>query len=90
MKGFKYIVRVEGACPFPIDMLRYDRCSPHKEKDSCAIARSIAHGANFDPEPVEVVRFSKSGKWEPTRARWESRLWKIASVVREQIETDLL
>lgn len=88
MKGYKYIISVQGAYSFPIDMLRYDRCTPHREKDSAAIRRSIAH--DMDPEPVEVVRFSKSAKWEPTRGRWESQGWKVTGVVREQVEIDIL
>lgn len=89
MRAYKYIVTLWGSTPFPIDMLRYDRCTPHRETDSQIIAASIAQDTEINAA-VEVVKFTKDPKWEPTRGRWESRLWRVMDVVREQVDTSIL
>lgn len=89
MKGFKYVVTVKGHSAFPIDMLRYDRCTPHRESDSHIIAATLAQDGEVNTS-VEVVKFTREPHWEPTRGRWESRLWKVTDVTRESIDTAIL
>lgn len=82
MKTFVYTFRVGGRLPFPIDMLRYDRCTPNTEQDSHVIERS------FDPESgmleVEVQSDSRAASWTPTAARWKSFGWEVMGYVRRE------
>lgn len=61
---------VRGRGEFPLDMLRYDRCSPESETDSYNIAKTFSNP--LDRWEIQVVRkvTSKSDKW--TVARWQS------------------
>jgi hypothetical protein len=63
---------VTGRGSFPIDMLRYDRCSPKSEFDSGEIERS------FQPRSHRATRLvALIGATEPTVGRWESFGWKV-------------
>lgn len=74
----RYLVKVAGSLPFPIDMLRYDLCTPYAESDSEKIARS------FEPESglLEIwVRHDTTEKrWRPTVDRWASRGWQVINI----------
>jgi len=62
---------------FPIDMLRYDRCTPHSEQDADEIERSLNDGS--DIRRVCVQRYSEERQWERawTFDRWRSFCCKI-------------
>lgn len=80
MKLFLYVITVEGESAFPIDMLRYDRCTPHTEQDSASI------GCHPDGETVRVdVAHQSRGPWSPTVARWESFGWRVRELRRMEI-----
>lgn len=79
--------KVMGSGEFPIDMLRYDCCSPATEEDSNLIARSmhhdrfaIANGAAAHEQPVNWVIMVKKVLRERNRrnprmftvGRWNS------------------
>lgn len=81
MAEYVHIVRVRGSLPFPVDMLRYDRCTPNAEFDSERIAASFDPGAG--ELHVEVRRVDPDPNWYPTRARWQSRGWTIIEIRRE-------
>jgi hypothetical protein len=65
-----YTYEVSGTGSFPIDMLRYDRCSPAREADSAEIARS------FNGHRRTRVRVTGTVK-PPTIARWKSFGWTV-------------
>lgn len=81
-KRYLYTVRVEGNLPFPIDMLRYDRCTPKSESDSSFILESLDPMAGR--VKLEVVHTDGSG-WSPTDGRWQSFGWEILGVRQEAI-----
>ena len=66
----EFTVVVEGF-GFPLDMLRYDRCTPKTEQDAAAMARSIG---SFGVEPQDglKIRLVHVGErnWNPTFRRW--------------------
>lgn len=72
MKQKRLIVTVSGTGDFPVDMLRYDRCTPEHETDSGLIARSFAplYSEKLQINLLYVDR-------EPTEARWKSFSWEI-------------
>lgn len=61
---------VAGVGAFPIDMLRYDGCTPEREQDSYSIANS------FREHAAHTVKLR--GPREPTNDRWESFRWRVA------------
>lgn len=79
---YLFRIKVSGALPFPVDMLRYDQCIPDTETDSRLIERS------FDPESPTLAIVLKSKhralNWSPTYARWESRGWHVSVVTKER------
>ena len=76
MASTLHIFTVKGYGPFPIDMLRYDRCWPASEEDAAQAQYPGSDGAT-----VRLVAHESNRHWQPTRARWESFGWKV-------IETD--
>lgn len=71
-----YVTRlvVHGAGRFPVDMLRYDSCTPWNETDSHRVGTEDDHGRA--PREITLRRFSRSG--EPaTTGRWNSFGWTI-------------
>lgn len=67
-----YCFTVEGNGPFPIDMIRHDRCWPASQEQVTALAphsRSILYG---EPRRVELRSHS-----EPNEGRWRSFQWQI-------------
>jgi hypothetical protein len=61
---------VTGRGMFPLDMLRYDRCSPERETDSNDIQRSVQ--GEYFTWTVQVIRRVnlKTEAW--TVDRWQS------------------
>ena len=79
-KGFEVLLRFAGKVHFPIDMLRYDRCTPYGEGDSYEIERSIYSPIVCEPGTVfrVTVRYERKIKAD-IRAqidRWHSRGWR--------------
>ena len=63
---------------FPIDMLRYDRCTPMHETDSTKITEAVngdIHGRSS--EQIELVRVVANKASEPTYQRWRSFGWMV-------------
>jgi hypothetical protein len=64
---------VSGRGQFPIDMLRYDGCTPRTETDSGFITTSFfLRGRMANPQSIALV-----GPREPTNGRWESFGWRV-------------
>jgi hypothetical protein len=65
---------------FPLDMLRYDRCTPYQQQDVDEVWELVAM------RPVKGKRYSiklvaKHGKgWTPTEGRWESFGWQVEKI----------
>lgn len=78
----KYLVGVQSVTKtnnFPIDMLRYDRATPHSELDVIKIGESIGvHTLASHPETIFVQMHKK-----PSEARWLSFGWRVISVKLE-------
>jgi hypothetical protein len=72
---YKFTVR--SKYPFPMDMLRYDRCYPATAQTAHDMATSMTHGHD---EPVEYEMIGAQGFGGPTSARWESFMFKVTSV----------
>ena len=63
--------------PFPIDMLRYDRCYPYTKDDSRKISedmRTIDETGNL--ESITVSR-ADSEIWKPATERWKMYGWDV-------------
>jgi hypothetical protein len=78
----KYIQTLEakpnrGSGPFPIDMLRYDNCSPAREVDSSEIASTFALQRVSEPAPVQLKRYTAKQAEHPTYQRWDSFGWHV-------------
>jgi hypothetical protein len=73
MKQKRLIVTVSGVSSFPIDMLRYDRCTPMHETDSGRIQQSMWRGIAGEKEEINLLYVDR----EPTEARWKSFGWEI-------------
>ena len=83
----KYVCEftVEGEGEFPLDMLRYDRCSPFDSTDANAIGADPFDVRSEDgPRTVKLIRFTegkgKNYNDNPTARRWESFGWKVVKV----------
>lgn len=68
-----YVFTVAGWGEFPIDMLRYDSCWPHRESED-----SVAIGASHFPRASTVMRqVTLIGIKAPTEGRWKSFGWSV-------------
>jgi hypothetical protein len=76
-KTYRTTFTVRGAYPFPIDMLRYDRCVPEHETDSCTIAASHFRGGTDGPFSVSLAHECERKNWTPTEGRWNSFSWVV-------------
>jgi hypothetical protein len=74
MPRYIHTARVQGVGEFPLDMLRYDRCTPHREEDSARIPIDSRRTAGEWVE-IQAATDSKVVPW--TVARWHSFGWRI-------------
>lgn len=61
---------------FPIDMLRYDRCTPWHEQDSANILRTIEDNVD-DRLAIGLMAVNGDKDWAPTLGRWKSFGWEL-------------
>lgn len=61
------LAKVSGRGEFPMDMLRYDSCSPATEIDGCLISQTFKKYGTWD---IYVKSSNKKQKW--TVDRWTS------------------
>jgi hypothetical protein len=66
---------VEGSGEFPIDMLRYDQCWPTDTADALKIRP--AYGGDGSGLERRTISLSTTGKYVPTRGRWDSFTWRV-------------
>lgn len=89
---FKYANEfvVTGTGEFPIDMLRYDRCSPVSQLDASHVISSFNGNLDEDKElSVRLIRFTE-GKGKnyadnPTVDRWKSFGWQVSDIRWEKM-----
>lgn len=77
-----HIAKVQGRGTFPIDMLRYDRCSPFRESDSAMM------DGHQGERTVEVIAIregaNRNANYRPFCAeRWQSFGWRIIDIRRD-------
>lgn len=78
--SYLYTVTNEGRSwfGFPIDMLRYDRCTPFQESDSTEIMLTFQADIRHDRrEANKPFRIEVVGTKKPTMLRWLSFGWKV-------------
>ena len=73
-----------GGYPFPVDMLRYDRCYPRTEEDAGRLEELTSEmlraerGRHSYEIVVEAVSESRVAPWTPRR--WASFGWSLEAV----------
>lgn len=72
---------VTGKLPFPVDMLRYDSAWPNGSNDSISIeaALSLQVRPRGTARPPYSITLCTNDPHAPTRARWESFMWKVVN-----------
>lgn len=70
MKKDKIYALIRGHGRFPVDMLRYDNCSPALESDSYAIINTFNDWSDYEIIVKKMVPRGYSDKF--TVGRWES------------------
>ena len=79
----KYVYKVMGQGPFPVDMLRYDCAYPARGNDVSVLEASIASQfvagtGRRDRREVQLVSHR-----EPTKDRWASFQWYVDWVEKQ-------
>jgi hypothetical protein len=74
---YKQTFVVTGSYHFPVDMLRYDRCSPLDERDSSKIMDSFSELHCNNLQEIGIIRFTSCKSDMPTEGRWRSFGWSI-------------
>ena len=73
--------KVVGSGPFPVDMLRYDKCYPDTERDATAIVHSVKILPLEDrPTSVDVVQQHLSVRPNWTPERWATFGWTLGEL----------
>lgn len=70
--------------PFPIDMLRYDKCHPLTEHDAHVVEESIRSEGGDEHYGVVVVRLHDGADPRWSVARWESYGFEVERIGEEQ------
>lgn len=81
-KTYVNIVTVRGTGYFPIDMLRYDRCTPATEEDSGNIVRDMPTAEGYSERTVDVRYEGPTKEPHVTVDRWKSFGWTVVSTRR--------
>jgi hypothetical protein len=83
---------VTGTGPVPVDMMRYDRCTPLTQEDAAFADREI-HCLNHSSLPeisIQMIRFTEgNGKHHadhPATGRWNSFGWDVSNVSWRKLE----
>jgi hypothetical protein len=73
----RFVVQNEKGFPFPVDMLRYDRCSPVDSQDASVLAANINPGEARAGDAVELLVYHESRIMPITPDRWMSFGWRV-------------
>jgi hypothetical protein len=86
---YAVVTRARGTTPFPVDMLRYDRCYPLREIDSVTIGANISDPWSREntEDQIFLVKYSEKSdvKGQFTTARWDSFGWLVMPVERQNL-----
>lgn len=84
---YEHEATVEVRGPFPLDMLRYNRCWPVSEEDVQAMIRSLASPPK-QPYRVTLKALSRSAEhW--AKARWESFGATVVATKRQDVRREV-
>ena len=72
-------------CRFPMDMLRYDRCSPSQSRDIDRMLDSYEQNGDYDGGEIELVMFTQTKSQGPTLDRWRSFRWTVTDVSQRKL-----
>lgn len=75
VKIYRFTVEPAMNLPFPVDMLRYDRCWPATTEDAVAMSNAQRRAR---PTTARVTLVSGE---PPTEGRWRSFGWTVAGVL---------
>ncbi|MGW8181735.1 MAG: hypothetical protein ACWGQW_23640 [bacterium] len=65
----------------PLEMMRYDRCTPFEQADVSELACLEVGIADESIAPIQMVHYEHGNKnWKPTEARWRSFGWMVQSI----------
>lgn len=68
---------ITGMGDIPMDMFRYDRCTPLTQQD---VAQFSALEMVDNPIDIRMVRFTRRKSDGPTINRWKSFGWNISNI----------
>jgi hypothetical protein len=68
-----YVVLSIKGYAFPVDMLRYDRACPHRERDSGVIVSTLTELRNTKGVKVQILFYGSSINHD----RWLSFGWEV-------------
>ena len=88
---YVHFFEVTGLRRFPIDMLRYDRCTPVTGEDSFKIedshSLSVSRDSRIEHKCVKLMCYTELKRFSPTEGRWRSFGWPV---VDGTLETEKL
>lgn len=85
--SYTFKFQVSGAYLFPLDMLRYERCTFDGESDARTAQRSIEHQGTPEQFTVALIKQGARADWYPTVGRWQSFGWQVhVNTMRSQKE----
>lgn len=74
-----FVVNATGQ-GFPLDMLRYDRCTPYQQSDVDEVWELVAtRPRSGERYSIKLVAQHSKG-WKPTEGRWESFGWQVERI----------
>lgn len=69
---------ITGRGYVPVDMMRYDRCTPLTQEDASKM--NPEHKQPDGNYSVTMIRFTETQADKPTAARWSSFGWQVSEV----------
>lgn len=69
---------ITGAGHVPVDMMRYDRCTPLTQEDAAKM--NPEYKQPFGSYSIQMIRFTETQADKPTIARWASFGWQVSNV----------
>jgi len=86
MAGETVIAKISGCGYFPMDMLRYDSCSPATESDSYLIANTLRDFGKWEVYVKRTSRVTKAERKRDQLADWTVGRWHSFGVRIEHFD----
>jgi hypothetical protein len=77
---YRHVAEITGEREFPIDMLRYDRCSPWEERDALMIQRTLNPMIESKPWRIRVMRYYDTATVQWSLDRWNSYHCEVTEI----------